>query len=146
MQALQVRYRLQAYLQQAMLQATETSLPVQRPMVLAFPDEKQSWAFENQFMFGDDILVAPCFNAQGDVEFYLPEGEWSWFDLNDDASKHEVLLGGKVYQRQVALNEMAVFVKNDIKIPLNINALNTIDIPQDEHGMFVVDEYWSSTT
>ena len=141
MQALQLRYRLQAYLQLAMQQATQTSVPVQRPMVLAFPQEKQSWAFENQFMFGDDLLVAPCFNPEGDVEFYLPEGEWCWFNLV--ASSTEVLVGGKVYQRTIALSDIAVFTRVGTKIPLNINALNTMGIPLNDAGMFEVNEYWS---
>ncbi|MFT6408718.1 MAG: alpha-D-xyloside xylohydrolase, partial [Arenicella sp.] len=80
MQALDLRYRLQAYLQKTMRQSVEQSLPVQRPMVIALPNEKQSWAFENQFMFGDDLLVIPCFDPLGTVEFYLPEGDWINFD------------------------------------------------------------------
>lgn len=141
MQALELRYYLQAYLQLTMKQSTQTSLPVQRPMVLAFPQEKQSWAFENQFMFGDDLLVAPCFDPKGDVEFYLPEGDWRWFDLHA-ASNREVLTGGKVHQRTLAINEIAVFARVDSEIPLNIKALNTIDIPLNDDGVFDIEGYW----
>lgn len=141
MQALDLRYRLQAYLQKTMRQCTQTSLPVQRPMVLAFANEKQSWAFENQFMFGDDIFVAPCFDANGEVEFYLPEGQWRLFDLNSNSSQ-ELLTGGKVYQRTLALNEMVVYIKFDSKIPLNISALKTTDIALDEVGDFRIDAFW----
>lgn len=143
MDALHLRYRLQAYLQITMQQAVASSTPVQRPMVLAFPHEKQSWAFENQFMFGDDLLVAPCFNSNGDVEFYLPEGEWCWFDLKLSENSSELLSGGKVYQRKLNIDQMAVFARVKSEIPLNIKALNTIDIPVNKEGMFVVSEYWS---
>lgn len=142
MQALHLRYRLQAYLQQTMRQAVEASLPVQRPMVLSFPNEKQSWAFENQFMFGDDLLVVPCFDPNGSIEFYLPEGQWCWFDLHGKSPK-ETMTGGRVYQYTLALDEIAVFAKSEASIPLNIKALNTIDITLDEAGMFAVSEYWS---
>jgi len=144
MQALDLRYRLQAYLQKTMRQAVEHSVPVQRAMVLALPNEKQSWAFENQFMFGDDLLVVPCFDPLGTVEFYLPEGEWLTFDLSD-SSTSKSLKGSKVYQQTLSLNEMAVFVRKGTQIPLNAKALNTADIPQASDGSFDVCEYWPSS-
>ena len=141
MQALRLRYRLQAYLQKTMLQAVTSSVPVQRPMVLAFPDERQSWAFENQFMFGDDLLVVPCFDATGIVEFYLPDGQWLKFDIRNSCPG-EPIIGSKVYKQTLALDDMAVFVRADARIPLNIEVLNTVDIPLDQAGMFEVSEYW----
>jgi len=118
MKALELRYRLQAYLQKAMHQAAESSMPIQRPMVLAFPQEKQSWAFENQFMFGDDLLVAPCFDASGVVELYLPQGDWCRFDINKN--DHAILTGGNVYQFKLALDEIAVFARSEARIPLKL--------------------------
>lgn len=115
--ALKLRYRLQAYLLKAMRQASQSGMPVQRAMALAFPEEKQSWAFENQFMFGDDLLVVPCIDPNGEVEFYLPEGHWYPFDPGTDHS-HDMLIGQKVYQRKLALDEMAVFARSGTKIPL----------------------------
>jgi len=141
MHALDLRYRLQAYLQKTMAQSARGSVPVQRPMVLAFPNEKQSWAFENQFMFGDDLLVVPCFDEAGEVEFYLPTGEWLRFDIYKPSSI-ETLLGSRVYKQTLALDEMAVFVKKGVQIPLNLKVLNTIDIPHTSDGMFEVSEYW----
>ena len=60
-------------------EASTTGLPVQRPMVLAYPHERAAWAFEGQFMFGPDLLVAPCFRPDGTVEVYLPQGAWRRF-------------------------------------------------------------------
>jgi len=117
-QALRLRYQLQAYLRQAQRQSTLTGIPVQRPMVLAFPNEKQSWAFENQFMFGDDLFVAPCFNLDGEVEFYLPEGHWFLFNPQNASGDQSVLVGGKVYQYKLDLNQMAVFARCGSQIPL----------------------------
>ena len=115
--ALQLRYRLRAYIEKAMEQSHLTGLPVQRAMVLAFPVEKQAWSFENQFMFGDDLLVVPCYEASGKVEFYLPEGHWYPFDPGIDHS-HDLLIGQQVYQRTLELDEMAVFARSGTKIPL----------------------------
>ncbi|MFT6725011.1 MAG: alpha-D-xyloside xylohydrolase [Arenicella sp.] len=141
MQALDLRYRLQAYLQKTMRQSVDQSVPVQRPMVLALPQEKQSWAFENQFMFGDDLLVVPCFDPCGSVEFYLPKGDWLRFNISQ-SSASESLTGSKVYQQTLTLNEIAVFVRKGTQIPLNAKALNTVDIPQSSDGVFEIDGYW----
>ena len=145
MQALTLRYRLQAYLQQTMAQAVKAKVPVQRPMVLAFPHEKQSWGFENQFMFGDDLLVVPCFDPEGSIEFYLPEGDWYQFDIRN-SSAGEIFSGAKVYQQSLALDDIAAFARVGTRIPLNLDVLNTEDIPLNQNGMFEVSEYWPANS
>ena len=141
MQALQLRYQLQSYLQRTMRVASQSGLPVQRPMVLAFPDEKQAWAFENQFMFGEHILVAPCFDPNGGVEFYLPHGKWLQFTPNSD-EEPLVLQGGQVHHLQLALTDMATFIQAGVSIPLNTPAQQTSAIPRSESGDFAVEQYW----
>lgn len=116
--ALSLRYRLLAYLQNCFKQANSVGTPVQRAMVLAFPEERQSWAFENQFMFGDDLLIVPCFDPSGEVEFYLPEGEWVLFDP-DSRNQSSPLTGLRVHQMTLALDQMAVFARVGVNIPLS---------------------------
>ena len=145
-QALTLRYQLQAYLRKTMKQATETGLPVQRAMVLAFPDEKQAWGFENQFMFGDDLLVVPCFAPSGNIEFYLPEGNWVAFDPNKKVSNRAVLSGSKVYQQTLKLDQVAVFVKTGSIIPLADQVQYTQQFCKQSEGSEVVPvvEYWKA--
>lgn len=141
--AVRLRYQLQHYLQKTMKVATQTGIPVQRPMVLAFPNEKQSWAFENQFMFGDDILVAPCFKETGEIEVYLPKGDWVRFD--PDAEKPFVTLqGNQVHQFELALDDIPAFVRRSARIPLNRLAITTSAIPRDHDETFLVERVWPS--
>lgn len=112
MAALELRYRLLPYLAAAMAESARSGLPVQRPMVLAFPDECAAWAFEDQFMFGAELLVAPCLNPQGVVRVYLPEGEWRRFP------DHQPFRGGQVHELQLALPEVAVFARARTRIAL----------------------------
>ncbi len=111
-QALKLRYQLIPYLYSCMSTAHSTGMPVQRPMVLACPNERQSWAFEHQFMLGDDMLVAPCLGPGGRVECYLPKGNWLRFPSG------ELHPGGDTCQLELALDEMAVFVREGATIPL----------------------------
>jgi alpha-D-xyloside xylohydrolase len=65
------------YLFQAGIDAASTGVPVFRPMQLEFPDDRTVGYLDRQFMLGRDLLVAPVMDADGDVEFYLPEGTWT---------------------------------------------------------------------
>ncbi|MFO0335939.1 MAG: alpha-xylosidase [Pseudomonadota bacterium] len=113
--ALERRYRLLPYLHRACEQAAATGLPVQRAMVLAFPDDRAAWAFENQFMCGDDLLVAPCTNPEGVVEAYLPAVPGGWVRFPEGGPRYE---GGRVHRFELALHETAVFARAGAEIPL----------------------------
>lgn len=115
-QTLALRYQLLPYLTKTIEQASQTGLPVQRAMVLAFPDEPQSWSFDTQFMFGDEILVAPSLAAGGEVDVYLPQGSWIKLDALRNKETRVVYHGGSVYPLQLELDEMAVFVREDCVI------------------------------
>jgi alpha-D-xyloside xylohydrolase len=119
MKALRLRYRLLPYIERAMQAAAETGLPVQRSMALACPGEPEAWGFEDQFFFGDDLLVAPCLRADNTVQFYLPEGDWRRFP--DGAA----FAGGRSHRLTLALEETAVFARAGARIPLGPDAETT---------------------
>jgi alpha-D-xyloside xylohydrolase len=112
MAALELRYQLLPYLQQAVDRAAATGLPVQRAMVLAYPEDPAAWSFEDQFQFGDDLLVAPCLNAAGSVQVYLPAGDWLRFPTR------EPFAGGRTHRLELGLSELAVFAKQGARISL----------------------------
>lgn len=57
--------------------AAQTSMPIVRHMVLMFPNDPNVVGLDQQYMFGDTLLVAPIIK-QDDVarEVYLPAGTW----------------------------------------------------------------------
>ncbi|MGW6131768.1 alpha-xylosidase [Cellulomonas sp. NPDC055163] len=72
-----LKLSLMPYLARIGAQAHEEGVPVMRPMVLEFPDDRGTATVDTQYMLGDSLLVAPVFNAEGDVEVYVPEGTWT---------------------------------------------------------------------
>ena len=72
-----LKMRLMPYLFKAGLDATRTGTPLMRPMQLEFPDDPSVAYLDRQYMLGGDLLVAPVFSETGEVEFYLPDGEWT---------------------------------------------------------------------
>ncbi|WP_176706497.1 TIM-barrel domain-containing protein [Paenibacillus hemerocallicola] len=66
-----LRYRLLPYIYSAASVSARTGLPIARAMPLAYPDDAAAVPLQNQYMFGDELLVA-VFTDQ----VYLPDGEW----------------------------------------------------------------------
>ena len=132
--ALKLRYKLLPYIYQTMQQASETGLPLMRAMALAFPNDRLSWGFELQFMFGDSLLVVPCVTPGGQVEFYLPEGEWLSF------SDKQVFAGGKIHHLTLGWNEVAVFVRQGHDLPIGPDVEHTEQLDNQP----VISHYWSS--
>ncbi len=72
----QLKTHLMPYLLDMSQQAHEHGWPMLRPMVLEFPEDRTCRYLDMQYMLGEALLVAPVFHPQGEVSYYLPEGEW----------------------------------------------------------------------
>src|SRR5215207_471887 len=87
----QIYVHLVPYLKSLVAEASTQGLPVQRPLFLHFEDDARTYAIQNAYLYGADLLVAPVSQA-GKTEWstYLPAGaEWVhvWTD--------ETFAGGK---------------------------------------------------
>lgn len=119
--ALALRYQLLPYIKKTIEISSKTGVPVMRAMALACPNDRAAWAFELQFMFGEDLLVAPCVKPGGEVELYLPAGDWVRFP---DKAKYS---GAKVIKLQLGLDEFAVFARQGVSIELGPKVEHTED-------------------
>ncbi|MEN9715115.1 MAG: hypothetical protein RJA35_582 [Actinomycetota bacterium] len=72
-----LKQELMPYIMATAKQAHELGTPMMRAMLIEFPEDRTAWFMDQQYMFGPDLLVAPVFTASGEVEFYLPAGEWT---------------------------------------------------------------------
>ena len=109
---LEWRYRMIPYLQICASQANQTGLPVMRAMPLAFPQEPACWGFEEQYMLGNALLVAPVIRPDGQVKLYLPAG--AWYDLWSG----ERLEGPAFIDKQVPLEDIPVYAREGTWLPL----------------------------
>ncbi|MGH7996679.1 MAG: alpha-xylosidase [Opitutaceae bacterium] len=72
-----LKCRLMPYLYGAAVQAHRSGVPMMRAMLVEFPGDPSSEALDRQYMLGEGLLVAPVFSDDGEVEFYLPDGQWT---------------------------------------------------------------------
>lgn len=81
-----LKYSLMPYLFKHAVEAHRFGVPVMRPMVMEFQDDPATVLLDRQYMLGENLLVAPIFNEDGNAEYYLPQGKWT------------NILTGKVYE------------------------------------------------
>jgi alpha-D-xyloside xylohydrolase len=118
---LRFRYRLIPYLGAMCEEASKTGLPVMRAMCVAFPDDRLAWRFEEQFLCGDCLLIAPVIRHGGMVDVYLPRGA-DWIDV-DDGSRYA---GGTLLTRDVPLDTIPRFGRAGYALPLG-RAVDRVD-------------------
>lgn len=111
---LRLRERLLPYIMTQMRVASERGVPPMRPLFFDFAHDPQAFAWEDEFLFGPDLLVAPVteFGARS-RRVYLPAGTcWrnAWTDERHD--------GGAVIEAQAPLERIPVFVRADSTISL----------------------------
>ncbi|GAA3974561.1 glycoside hydrolase family 31 protein [Mucilaginibacter dorajii] len=117
------RYRLLPYIYSGFYQSALTGLPISRTLAIEFPfDEKVYYErFQNQFMFGDALLVAPVESDKLTTDVYLHKGDW--YRLSTD----EKLKGGKIVNAPSPLTDLPVFVKAGAIIPMQSVLQNTTE-------------------
>ncbi|MFH2114857.1 MAG: alpha-xylosidase, partial [Spirochaetota bacterium] len=71
-----LRYALIPYLMKTARDCSLSGYPVLRALALAFPEDREAWTIDDQFLCGSDILVSPVLNDSGRRSVYLPPGEW----------------------------------------------------------------------
>jgi alpha-D-xyloside xylohydrolase len=74
-----LKCKLMPYIYGAACNAAATGVPVIRPMVLEFADDRTCGYLDRQYMLGESLLVAPVFSDDSTVEYYLPTGKWTNF-------------------------------------------------------------------
>jgi alpha-glucosidase (family GH31 glycosyl hydrolase) len=109
----ELRYRLMPYTYTLAWQAHRSGLSLMRPLVLNYPDDPQVWELASEFLWGDDILVAPV--TRGGVTHwpvYLPKGVWHDFWTN------EVFRGPLWVSAPAPLDRLPLFVRSGAILPL----------------------------
>jgi alpha-glucosidase len=119
---LEQRYQLLPYLYSSFYQAHQTGMPINRmlPINYTFEEKVYDGRFENQFLFGDNMLVAPCASTQQTTEVYFP-GNTKWYRL----SNGKMFDGGQSAYVPSPIDDLPVFVKAGAIIPMQSIIQNT---------------------
>lgn len=86
--------KLMPYIWSQAIKTSTVGIPMMRAMVIDFENDPACLSLDRQYMFGDNILVAPIFNEEGTAEFYVPAGTWT------DIISGKQYEGGKFYNEK----------------------------------------------
>jgi len=124
-----LRERLRPYIMEQMRLAHEQGIPPMRPLFFDFPDDEGSWAVEDQFMFGPDLLVAPVLYAGAHSrQVYLPAGTtWTdaWADVCHSERKRvyspaesQCIAGGQWITADAPLERIPLYLRGEARLPI----------------------------
>jgi len=110
---LKLRYQLLPFLYTTLEEAHRTGVPLFRPLMLNYQDDSNTYNLDDQFMIGDDLLVAPIVKPDLTSRLvYLPKGTWYDFWTN---KKYD---GGTMIRVDAPLETVPMFVRGGAVIPM----------------------------
>ncbi len=106
-----LRAELLPYLYTYTRLAHTRSLPLLRPLYLAYPDLEEAYRQPHEYLFGAEVLVAPLVSPGGQREIYLPPGSWRDFFTGRPYG------GDRTFTARYAVDEIPVFVRDGAVVP-----------------------------
>ena len=121
-----LRYQLIPYLYSVFYEACISGIPVTRSLAIdySFDDEIYKLPFQNQYLFGPNILVAPVESYKEMTKVYLPEGRWYNFHTE------ELHRGQTQVYVDAPLTNLPLFIKAGSVIPMQSVVQSTQEIPE----------------
>lgn len=102
-----LRGRMQGYITDTMALAHEKGQPVIRPIFYNAPDDPKAWDIDDEFFFGEDVLVCPVLYAGVTCRtVYLPTGS-DWRDMHSG----KVYPGGTTFEADAPIERIPVFAR-----------------------------------
>lgn len=136
--AIRYRYTLLPYLYSAFYQASANGIPILKalPYNYTFDDKVYQSKYQQEFLCGNDILIAPVVSIKDSAKIYLPKGVWY------RNSTEEVVEGGKEVNVAAPMNDLPVFIKAGAIIPMQTPLEYT---SQDGDGILEINIWYGKT-
>ena len=106
---IRLRERLRPYVEEQYARAHESGLPPMRPIFFDYPDDAEAYGWEDEFLFGGDVLVAPVIHYKArSRQVYLPRGaEWV------EARSGRPCISGRAFECPAPLGVVPVFIRRE---------------------------------
>lgn len=109
---IELRYKWLPHFYTLFKEASETGVPVMRPLFMEFPDDSNTYNLSDQFMIGEKVIIAPILKPDTfNRVVYLPDGDWYnyWTDCK--------YTGGNHILTEANLDTLPIFVKAGAILP-----------------------------
>jgi hypothetical protein len=105
------REQLETFFSTYAAEFEEKGFPIWHPLPFQFSEDPEAARHADEFMLGDEMLVAPIYEPGGKRSMYLPQGIWTNFETN------ELIPGRRTIS--VATESLPVFARNGTIVPLD---------------------------
>jgi alpha-glucosidase len=113
-QQIQLRYRLLPYIEELARQAHLTGEPLLRALFYEFPDDPDSYVYEDQALFGPWLMLAPITRpGHRQRMVYFPPG--TWYDFWSD--RH--IVGPRTESWPAPLGQIPLFLRQGACLPMS---------------------------
>ena len=112
-QIAELRMKLLPYFYSAFFRYRYEGLPPTKALILEFPEDPGVQSIDNEFMFGDRLLVAPYLNAEQSRDVYLPAGT-DWVEF----TSQRVYKGGTTQHFTGKPGDIPLFVRMNTLLPI----------------------------
>ena len=106
-----LRSQLETFFGTYTAEARERGFPIWHPLPFQYPDDPESSLHPDEFMLGDELLIAPIVQPGGKRSLYLPPGVWTNLETN------QVFPGRQ--KIEVETPALPVFARNGTIVPLD---------------------------
>ena len=137
---IQMRYQLLPYNYTLAYEQAKAGKPLVRPLFYYGNSDPELYKAQDEFMWGDEILVAPVLEKGATQrKLYLPKNDW--YDLRSD----ERIAGGQWINTKTDINDIPVFVKEGSFIPMFMPAA-AVNNTGDYTGKDITVKYYPAST
>jgi len=129
--AFQLRYALQPYLYTEGHRTYENGVAFVHPLYYDWPEADEAYTSQNEYMFGDQIMVAPVVTPSDKTSglatesIWLPKGEW----IEWPTGTH--FTGPIKVDRSFSINQVPIYLKAGSIVPMQPPMLYTGEKPVD---------------
>ncbi|HEU5397516.1 MAG TPA: TIM-barrel domain-containing protein, partial [Verrucomicrobiae bacterium] len=114
----QLRSKFFPYIYSSVHESCANSIPLLRPMYLEYPDKNAAYQQPQQYLYGDNVLVAPIASAGAGPRrlaaqvVWFPKGDWfNYFSGEKFSGEHERLVAATI-------DEFPLYVRGGVPLPM----------------------------
>lgn len=126
LQAVKLRYALFPYIYTMARETYDTGISLCRPLYYEYPEVEEAYTYDDEYFFGNDILVAPIVEAAKDgvstKTIWFPEGNW-W-----SAATNELIEGPCTMTMKFSKTDIPYFYREGSIVPLNPASVKNVTV------------------
>lgn len=116
-----LRMALLPYIMEEAEKSVKTGVPLMRALWLEYPEDKKAGTIYDEYLFGDDLLVAPVVEeGKTERKVYIPRGSWKHLFTGEEFE------GARTVTLKAEINEIIVLQKKEARW----------EMTRDENGEF----------